>query len=103
VIQLFARTSVSLDADLLITDELRSYVKAVGSRPHAVIKHAQTFVNGNVHVMGVESFWSLFKRAIIGVYHRVSAKYLQAYLDEFVFRFNNRHNDDIFNVVLSQS
>jgi len=92
---------VSLDADLLITDELRSYVKAVGSRPHAVIKHAQTFVNGNVHVMGVESFWSLFKRAIIGVYHRVSAKYLQAYLNEFVFRFNNRLNRDIFELVLS--
>lgn len=57
-------------------------------------------MNGNVHVMGVEFFWSLFKRAIIGVYHRVSAKYLQAYLDEFVFRFNNRHNDAIFEAVL---
>jgi len=52
--------------------------------------------------MGVENFWSLFKRAIIGVYHRVSAKYLQAYLNEFVFRFNNRYNEDIFELVLSK-
>jgi transposase-like protein len=51
--------------------------------------------------MGVENFCSLFKRAIIGVYHRVSAKHLQAYLNEFVFRFNNRCNKDIFELVLS--
>ena len=48
----------------------------------------------------MENFWSLFKRAIIGVYHCVSAKYLQVYLNEFVFRFNNRYNPDIFETVL---
>ena len=58
-------------------------------------------MNGNVHTVGIESFWSLFKRAILGVYHRVSAKYLQAYLNEFVFRFNNRFNEDIFEMVLA--
>jgi len=60
----------------------------------------ETFVNGNVHTIGVENMWSLFKRAVIGVHHWVSSKYLQAYLNEFVFRFNNRNNEDIFELVL---
>ena len=92
---------VSVGAELLVTDELKSYKKAAGKRKHATICHSKTFVNGNVHTMGMENFWSLFKRAIIGVYHRVSAKYLQAYLDEFVFRFNQRHNEAIFDMVLA--
>jgi hypothetical protein len=60
------------------------------------VNHAEPFVSGNVHVVGVESFWSLFKRAIIGVCQRVSAKYIQAYLNVFVFRFDNRHNRSIY-------
>ena len=93
---------VSNKAELLCTDELKSYAKAASDTklPHKTVCHAETFVNGNVHTQGVESFWSLFKRAIIGTYHRVSAKYLQAYLNEFLFRYNNRHNDDIFEAVL---
>ncbi len=94
-------TFVSVGAELLVTDELKSYAKAAGSRKHETVCHSETFVNGNVHTMGMENFWSLFKRAIIGVYHRVSAKYLQAYLNEFVFRFNNRFNNDIFETVLA--
>lgn len=92
---------VSVNAELLVTDELKSYAKAASGRRHEIICHSETFVNGNVHTMGVENFWSLFKRAIIGVYHRVSAKYLQVYLNEFVFRFNNRHNNHLFEDVLA--
>jgi len=93
--------SVRLDAEMLCTDELKSYGKAAKDYAHEQVKHSETYVNGNVHTMGVENFWSLFKRAVIGVYHRVSSKHLQAYLDEFVFRFNNRHNPDIFGAVLA--
>jgi len=91
------------DAELLCTDEMSSYGLAAQANnlPHMTVCHSKAFVNGNVHANGVESFWSLFKRAIIGVYHRVSAKYLQAYLNEFVFRFNNRHNENIFETVLA--
>jgi len=92
---------VSLEADLLITDEFKSYRTAARGRRHETVTHTQTFVNGNVHTMGIESFWSLFKRAIIGNYHRVSAKHLQAYLNEFMFRHNNRYNDEIFETVLA--
>ena len=40
--------------------------------------------------------WSLFDRAVIGSYHKLSKKHLQAYLDEFAFRFNNRDNPHLF-------
>ncbi len=85
---------------MLITDELKSYGKLGERYIHEMVKHAETFINGNVHTNGVESFWSLLKRGIIGVFHRVSAKYLQAYLDEFVFRFNNRYNEPVFELVV---
>jgi transposase len=45
-------------------------------------------VAGNVHTNTIEGFWSLVKRGIGGVYHSVSQKYLQTYLDEYSFRYN---------------
>ncbi len=45
---------------------------------------------------GVENVWSLFKRGIMGVFHKVSGKYLPLYLNEFEFRYNNR---DAFNMM----
>jgi hypothetical protein len=54
------------------------------------------YVRGIIHTNNMEWFWSLLKRGIIGTYHNVSKKYLPLYLAEFSFRFNNRHNPDIF-------
>jgi len=45
---------------------------------------------------GIESAFSLFKRGIVGTWHKVSAKHLQAYLQEMTFRFNNRKNTHLF-------
>lgn len=45
---------------------------------------------------GVENVWSLFKRGIMGVFHKVSGKYLPLYLNEVEFRYNNR---DAFNMM----
>jgi ISXO2 transposase-like protein len=47
-------------------------------------------VSGDAHTQTIEGFWSLVKRGISGVYHGVSAKHLQSYLDEYVFRYNSR-------------
>jgi transposase-like protein len=53
-------------------------------------------VRGDVHTNGIESVWSLLKRSIVGAYHKVSMKHLDAYLDELEHRFNNRHNPFLF-------
>lgn len=64
---------------------------------HVVVNHtAGVYVNGAFHTNGVENFWSLFKRGIIGIYHQVSPKHLQAYADEFSYRFNSRQQGDQF-------
>jgi len=47
---------VRKDAELLCTDELKSYAYAAVGYRHATVNHSETFVNGNVHVMGVEPF-----------------------------------------------
>mgnify|MGYP001558440908 CR=1 FL=1 len=49
-----------------------------------------------VHTNTIESVWSLFKRGLIGSYHRLSAKHLQAYFDEMAFRYNNRRSRFLF-------
>jgi len=59
---------------------------------HQSVAHAyDEYVLGEAHVNTIENAWSLFKRALIGVYHHVSAKWLQEYLDEFAFRYSHRH------------
>ncbi len=58
---------------------------------HRRVNHSQgVYVDGDVHTNTIEGFWSLTKNGIRGVYHNVSAKYLQMYLDEYSFRFNRR-------------
>jgi transposase-like protein len=59
---------------------------------HYRIRHKSgVYVRGHIHTNSVDGFWSLIKRGIGGVYHSVSPKYLQTYLDEYSFRFNRRH------------
>jgi len=58
---------------------------------HRRVNHARrVYVSGDVHTNTIEGFWSLLKRGISGVYHGVSTKHLQSYVDEYVFRYNNR-------------
>ena len=58
------------------------------------MQHQQNiYVMGDAHTNTIEGFWSLVKRGIGGVYHSVSRKYLQSYLDEFSFRYNHRKDD----------
>jgi hypothetical protein len=58
---------------------------------HKSVAHAHNeYVVDEAHVNTIENAWSLFKRGLIGVYHHVSAKYLQEYLDEFAFRYSHR-------------
>jgi hypothetical protein len=64
---------------------------------HAHVNHsAEQWVVGDVHTNGIEGVWSLFKRSIIGAFHKISVKHLDAYLQEQEFRINNRDNQHAF-------
>lgn len=79
----------------LVTDGAWVYNKIGRKYDHQVVNHTlhQYVVNG-FHTNGMENYWSLVKRGIIGIYHQVSPKHLQSYLDEFSYRFNSRKIKD---------
>lgn len=73
---------------------------------HEFVDHSRKqYAVGQVTTNAIESFWALLKRGIIGVYHFVSRKHLQKYVDEFVFRHNTRNLDpqNVFSLILSNS
>lgn len=74
----------------LYSDALRSYDGLAKEYAHQVIDHAEKYVDGKVHTNGLENFWSLLKRGISGTYVSVEPFHLFRYLDEQVFRYNNR-------------
>ncbi len=87
------------------TDEFSSYntVKKLGYS-HGVVQHGKgIYARGINHVNTVEGFWSLVKRGINGVYHAVSPKYLQTYLNEYGFRYNHRKSETpMFQLLLNR-
>lgn len=79
----------------LITDEYNAYQSLPpGTFTHEIINKLEGYVKGRVHVNGMENFWSLLKRGLKGTYVSVDPAHLQAYVDEQVFRFNNRKDID---------
>jgi transposase-like protein len=74
----------------LYTDFLLSYDGLASEYAHQVVDHAEKYVDGQVHTNGLENFWSLLKRGISGSYVSVEPFHLFRYLDEQVFRYNNR-------------
>jgi hypothetical protein len=69
--------------------------------PHGMVNHAaHQYVMGAIHTNTIEGFWSLFKRHVMGTFHKVSRKYLPLYLAEFQFRYNKRENADIFGAAI---
>jgi transposase-like protein len=82
------------DGSTVYTDALASYNYLSAYFIHESVDHAKEYVRGAVHTNGMENFWSLFKRAINGTYVSVDAPHLQRYVDEEVFRFNERKLND---------
>lgn len=76
------------------TDALKSYIGLDQDYVHNVIDHAEAYVDGDVHTNGCENFWRLLKRAIRGTCVSIEPFHLFRYLDEQVFRFNNRKDND---------
>jgi transposase-like protein len=83
-----------LPGSVLYTDALRSYRQADGEYIHRFIDHSLRFAEGRVHTNTIENFWSCVKRTLHGTYIAPRAFHLNAYLDESVFRFNNRELPD---------
>jgi transposase-like protein len=79
---------------IVYTDGLRSYQGLGYKYSHAVIDHAEKYVDGRVHTNGIENFWSLLKRGLHGTYVSVDPGHLFRYLDERVFTFNLRDRTD---------
>jgi hypothetical protein len=97
-----------LPETVIFTDDATAYnalpkVEGMGYQ-HRRINHSQkVYVSGDVHTNTIEGFWSLVKRGIGGVYHSVSAKYLQSYLDEYSFRYNRRDSGNlVFSSILAR-
>ncbi len=89
----------------IITDEFSTYPFVAQPYYHEVINHIEGYVREHVHTNGIENFWALLKRGLNGTYISVDPVHLDKYVDEQVFRFNNRvHKTDAdrFNKVLSQ-
>jgi transposase-like protein len=99
----FINEVISDRVSLIATDEHRAYHRlAEAGLPHRSVNHnAGQYVVGAVHTQTIEGFWSIFKRGIVGSFHKVSAKYLPLYVAEFQFRYNNRNNPDIFGTAVA--
>jgi hypothetical protein len=78
----------------IYTDEAVAYDGLSYKYVHDVINHMEKYVNGRVHTNGIENFWSLLKRGIGGTYVAVEPFHLSRYVDEQVFRYNNRATAD---------
>ena len=94
----FIARTVKDEAEAIYTDELKSYLGiADHNTRHETVKHRmEEWVVGEVHTNSIEGVWSLFKRSIVGTFHKMSVKHMDRYLEELEWRFNNRENPHIF-------
>jgi transposase-like protein len=97
----YMRENIGEDVEMLMTDDFKAYCKAASDNNledrHKTINHSEgSYVLGDIYTNTIESAFSLLKRGIVGTWHKISAKHLQAYLDEMSFRFDNRKNPYLF-------
>jgi transposase-like protein len=93
--------NLSEDVEILFTDDYLPYRSAAKhlrkDGRHKTIRHKlKIYAKGDIHTNTVESAFSLLKRGIVGTWHKISAKHLQAYCEEMTFRFNRRKRSDLF-------
>ncbi|HML08887.1 MAG TPA: IS1595 family transposase [Xanthobacteraceae bacterium] len=98
----FVSEVVSDKVSLLATDAWRGYEGLDAVYPRAAVDHhKKQYVIGAVHTNTIEGFWSIFKRGVVGTFHKMSAKYMPLYVAEFQFRYNNRSNPDMFGTAIA--
>jgi ribosomal protein L37AE/L43A len=97
----FVNEAVSNKVSLLATDSWAGYSDYLRKFPHGSVDHSRhQYVIGAVHTNTIEGFWSIFKRGVVGTFHKMSAKYMPLYVAEFQFRYNNRFNADMFGAAI---
>jgi len=97
-----ANRYMDFDNSVLMTDEFRGYIPFKKYIEHQVVNHSKKqYVNGNNHTNTIEGFWSLLKRGITGQYHWLSDKHLNKYINEFCFKYNNRKNSNVFDLLIT--
>lgn len=90
----------------LYTDEWHGYNDVKKLYNHFFVDHSKgQYADGDIYTNTIEGFWTLLKRGYIGIYHYMSRKHLQKYVDEFVFRYNTRKMGDSnrFNMLLGRT
>jgi len=89
---LMAHVARRVDSSAVVyTDTAHAY-DSLPQEHHTINHHERVYVSGDVHTQTIDGFWSLVKRGISGSHHAVSPKWLQGYLNEYVWRYN--HRDD---------
>ncbi len=96
----FLRSSLA-DNTIVHSDESRIYTRVKRTFNHEFVNHSKLeYARAGVHTNTIEGFWGQLKRSIDGTYHCVSPKYLQLYVNEFVYRYNHRQNP-VFPVLIA--
>jgi len=94
---------VEEDKATLVSDQAKYYTKMDKIIDHISINHKKMYSYKGVNTNSIESFWAIMKRGIMGQYHHVSEKRLPEYIAEFVFKYNNRKIDLMFDILIANS
>ena len=92
----FISRFVDKDGTILITNEFGGYNMVKETMLHATVNHAVEYANGIIHTNSIENFWSLVKRAWYGSHHHYSKKYINLYIAEACYKFNQRKEPKAF-------
>ena len=97
----FLKDAIMPQGSVLMTDQFPSYNRARHMMPHAVINHSKVYVDGDVHINTIESFWALLKRAWYGTHHHYAKRYMPLYVAESAWKYNHRKHDSPFGAFIA--
>ena len=102
-LQKMAIENIDIESSTLMTDKYKGYSRMNRLLKRSQVNHKKEYVSGkDIHTNTIESFWAILKRRIIGQFHWVSKKYLNKYIDEFCFRYNEKGSDTTFGNMLDK-
>ncbi len=88
------------DADMLFSDDFASYQGlSTATVNHSIKEYVREWEGELVHTNTVESMWAMLKRSIVGIFHNISVKHLDRYLEELGWKMNHRDTDQ-FELIL---